>query len=135
MTSKPIFVHHTPHTLIAFKDYHYLEYEELKADKFTSNLNFIVKLNPVVIKNYPPLLWGNIKNKEFDNEVVILSENKSRMGYVIKHIGSQNTTIKEPCVKNPSKIIANWYYYWKIKGILSLNIEPLLHKVTGISQQ
>lgn len=132
--TRPVFAHHSHQTIIQFNEYEYIDYLDCTPKTFNSNLNFLTRVSPVVVKNYPTLLWGRIKDTEFEHPVVILSELKTRMGYTILKYGSQNLTNKKVELKAPTKIISNWFNYWKYKGVLSTNIESTLHKLTWISR-
>lgn len=132
--TKPVFAHHSYQTVLEFSDYEYIDYLDCTPKTFHSNLKFLIRFSPVVIKNYPVLLWGRINTIDFENPVVILSQLKTRLGYTILKYGSQNITPKKVELKAPTMLISNWFNYWKYKGVLSTNIVSSLHKLTWKSR-
>lgn len=112
-----------------------MDYSESEPKTFFSDLKFLLKFNSVIIKELPLLLWSKIKEMDFDNDVIVLSDLKTRAGYTIEITGYSNPSETHVFAKKTvQRVISSWFYYWKLKGVLSNNIEPSLHKLSWTSR-
>ena len=125
---RPIFVYLTSSGIVKLEGHSYLDYSTLKnKSEFSLRLNFLLRYSPVVVLNYPKLLWNSIRDKTFPDRVVVVSDTRSSKGFQVTCYGKEDSHPKLVVSKKrySSETVYKWYMYWRKKGVFDSKTEPL----------